>query len=248
MITIPKSLKFVRNKDDEARLLKDARAKLAASQRSPGIHASDLLDPRKTYFRYKTGDKEAALTDRDVMIFTVGKVLHAMILGAEDEGSVHNDDADFDYSVDYIDDGIPTELKSTRMAVPDDRKKLNQYIEQVLIYMASMGSVHGKLWVLFLNHKDETYMTTPVFRCANIKVGKKDLKSLQDELKTTTAQLKASLVSTEPEPWRELPLCRKDWCSRAKCEYFDECKPEDRWKPKRVMKPRAKFVDTETEW
>ena len=51
MIEFPASLSVKRSLGDETRLQTAARAWIEKEERVDGIHASDLLDPRQSYWR-----------------------------------------------------------------------------------------------------------------------------------------------------------------------------------------------------
>lgn len=239
MVPIPKDLEFTRDKRSERRLINMARKFLKSEHRTPGIHASDLLEPRKAYFRYLTGDKEGAMSDDSVMRFFTGKILHMMILGQADEGSVPSPRG-FDYSVDFMDKTIPTELKTSGQPIKKDLSDpiLQQYLRQLLIYMAEENSTVGKLWVLFMNSRGNDYMRCPQFRCAKIKVSDEALEEIRNYNKQTTEDLiyTVKVKDVQPEAFRVLPLCQEAFCYRAYCEWYDQCQPEERWKPPRKHK------------
>jgi len=252
VITIPEGVVVDRRPAREAELYDTARAWLAKEERTPGIHASGLLDPRQAWFNAKF---PGPLPDRLVTMFMVGKVLHAFILGAHagavdlgttDAGSSHCD-LGYDYSPDAFYDGMVREVKTSRSFYePTSIDDLSMYIEQVLTYMVATETLESELWVLYLNLKDETGKTSPAFRCYSVQVTAAELAKVREEIAGTTTMLQAALDSTDDEPFRALPLCREWKCGARNCEYYDQCQPEGRYGSERfdslsaVRKPRGK--------
>ena len=112
MIGVPENIVITRNKASERLLLDKGKEWLEKDERAPGIHASALLDLRQAYWNMKNPQ---GLGDREVVMFMVGKVLHAFVLGAvegtvdlnaTDEGSHYSDDLRISFSPDKILDGV----------------------------------------------------------------------------------------------------------------------------------------------
>ena len=234
MITIPEGVVVDRRPAREAELYDVARTWLAKEERTPGIHASGLLDPRQAWFNQNF---PGPLPDRLVTMFMVGKVLHAFILGAHagnvdlgitDVGSSHCD-LGYDYSPDLFYDGMVREVKTSRSFYePSSIDDLSMYIEQVLTYMVATETLESELWVLYLNLKDESGKTSPAFRCYSVAVTAEELAAVRAEISATTSQLQAALAAG-PEGFRTLPLCREWKCGARNCEYYDQCQPEGRY-------------------
>ena len=236
MISIPDQIKVTRAKSSEKMLLDKSRDWLGSSTRTPGIHASHLLDLRQAYWQIK---HPLPLSDRLVTMFLVGKVLHGFVLGAvdgvvdlkvTDEGSKHSDILDLDYSPDkYITrkgNKIVAEFKTSRsFYAPDSVEDLSIYIEQVLIYMAAEAVTEAEVWVLYLNLKEEG-RTHPQFRCYRLSLTAEELDATTMWLKREKLRLTQALDSND---FQALPLCRDFKCGRGNCEYFDDCKPEGRY-------------------
>jgi hypothetical protein len=233
MIRIPASLSVVRSPKTERVLMERARAWLMKEERSAGIHASDLLDPRQAYWRHVDPQP---LSDRLVPVFMIGKVLHAFVLSAvegaalswdTDQGSRRSDALGIEYSPDHLIGGIPREVKTSRSFYePKGTDDLDIYIEQLLIYMAAEGSTKGQLWVLFLNLKDQAGKTAPQFRSYSVTVSKEDLASLVTELRNARDDLERAIDYKRPD---DLPLCRPWKCGKENCEWWNKCKPQGRY-------------------
>ena len=236
MIPIPDSLTMKRSRSAEKLLYDSARAWLTAEFRAPGTHASDLLDPRQAVYRRLS---PTPLSDREVGLFLVGKVLHAFVLqtvdglaavdiNVTDEGS-RPSDLGFSYSPDKILGGTVRELKTNRVfKEPKDIEDMQEYVEQILIYMAATSTREAQLWVLFLNLRDEQRRTTPVFRGYDLSISDEDLERLRAYCKETAAGIDEAVSLNNPHLF---PVCREWKCNRKFCPYFDQCQPEGRWEP-----------------
>lgn len=237
MLILPESIDVKRNKKIEAKLIDKARDWIESEDRSPGIHASELLDPRLAYWRRK---KPMVLPDRLVNTFLVGKVLHAFVIGVVEEkpielkitdaGSRTCDELGIEWSPDFLINGKVRELKTSRSFYPpktvDD---IAMYIEQALVYMAATDTLESQVWVLYLNLRDEEKRTSPEWRAYDITITKEDLKKIKSAVRKTRIMLQNTL---ETDEYRALPLCR-DWlCSERMCEYWKVCKPEGRYNNK----------------
>ncbi len=232
-INIPSTLVVRRDTASEAELLEAGRAWLTKEERAAGVHASDLLDPLQAYWRNK---KPLPLADRDVCMFLVGKVLHAFVLGSiegkvdlgiTDAGSSYSKVLDLTYSPDMMKGGVPRELKTTRSFYePKTVDDLGLYIEQLLVYMSSTNSCEGKLWVLYLNLKNEAGRTQPAFRCFTITLSTEELARVTGDLVAQRALLAQALETNDP---RVLSLCREWKCGAANCQWYEDCKPEGRY-------------------
>lgn len=235
MISIPEGVVVDRRPAREAELYDVARTWLAKEERTPGIHASGLLDPRQGWFNIKF---PGPLPDRLVTMFMVGKVLHAFIigahagavdLGATDAGS-RSSSLGYDYSPDLFYDGMVREVKTSRSFYePTSIDDLSMYIEQVLTYMAATETLESELWVLYLNLKDETGKTSPAFRCYSVQITADELAATKTEIADTANMLQAALDSPDDQSFRTLPLCREWKCGARNCEYYDQCQPEGRY-------------------
>lgn len=233
MLALPESVTITRNKKVESQLMEKARTWLEKGDRAKGLHASDLLDPRQSYWKYK---KPHPLSDRLIPMFLIGKVLHAFVLNAvdevplnldqTDEGSFYSEDIGIHFSPDHVKGGQPRELKTSRSFYePKTAKDVDFYLEQLLIYIAAMNATNGQLWVLYLNLKEDG-VTTPQFRCFTVTISKADLAAYKQKLQATRILLDNALKQNKPEV---LPLCRPFKCGEKQCEWWGDCKPMGRF-------------------
>lgn len=240
MIPLPASLKARRNKSTEKFLVDKARAWLGKDNRQNEIHATDLLDPRLAYFN-KTDPRD--LPDRLVNMFLVGKVLHAFVINAldegssvdatttslqSDEGSAYSEELGIHYSVDKKLHGRIRELKTSRSYYePKDLEKdLGNYIEQLLVYMVAENTCDSQLCILFLNFRGEDGRTAPTFRAYDIVVSPEDLEELRKVMLETRKLLQTAIEAKNPNL---LPICREFKCGRKNCDWYDRCKPDGRY-------------------
>jgi len=226
-----------------------ARAWIEGEERTPGVHASDLLNPRQAIYR-KLDPK--VLPDRLVNIFLIGKVLHAFVLQTvdgksavdiktTDAGSFWSEEIGITYSPDKIMGGKVRELKTSRSyKEPTHVEDMSGYLEQILIYMASTQTLDGQLWVLYLNLRDEaTGKLDPSFRCFDVKINEADLATLISNCKSVRELVEKGVALKDP---KVAPLCTEWLCTRNLCDYYDTCQPEGRYepeKPKKIPKVRT---------
>lgn len=234
MIPLPQSATVVRNTGAERMLGDKARAWIESEERSPGLHASDFLDPRQKYWQTKD---PRPLSDRLVTMFLVGKVLHAFVIGSvngavdlrtSDAGSSASPDLGFSYSPDHrLDDGKVAELKTSRSFYePKDLMDLSLYLEQLLVYMVATTTLESQLWVLYLNLRDENGKSAPSFRCYDFRVSDADLSAVRAYLIAQKELLEEALAQNNPS---KLPLCRPFKCGANNCEWYQQCQPPGRY-------------------
>lgn len=233
-IPIPASAKVKRDTKSEAELLASSRAWLEGQDkaRAGGLHASHLLNPMKGY--WQTVDPKG-LTDREVTIFLVGKVLHGFVLGAmegavdigkTDSGSSYAPDLDIWYSPDWDKSDI-AEFKTARnFKEPESIEELSSYLEQLLIYMVAKNVASSRLWVLYVNLRDlETGRTHPVFRCYRFSISAADLAATRAHVTQTAVALKEAVATKDPS---KLALCWQFICGEQ-CPWWDKCAPPGRY-------------------
>lgn len=239
MLILPQSLKAERNKTAEKNLVEKTRQWLEHDSKDrKGIHASDLLNPRKACY-----DKlfPQRLSDRLVGTFFVGKTLHAFFLSAftgakgtdwkTDGGSHENVDLGITWSADWIKDGVPYEFKTSRSKYEQTFSDLKSYLEQLLIYMVGTNSTTGKLVTLMYNlpvPRSWGWGSAPQYRAYDVTVSKEDLKKYKAQLKKVADALRKALKKKAPN---DLPLCKEFICFG--CPHFERCKPEGRYGKKR---------------
>lgn len=237
MLTLPASTRVRRNKEAEDGLVAKARAWIEGEERTPGIHASGILDPRLAFFQ-ATAPK--TLPDRLVNTFLVGKVLHAFVISAvtgvpsdlskTDEGSSYSDSLGLSFSPDLYRSGKVRELKTSRRFSSAKEgtpiEDLDGYLQQLLVYMAATGTTSSQLWILYLNERDESGRTAPAFRAFDFSVSAEDLEAAKREIKETKDKLENAIQTGD---FRTLPLCTEWKCGARNCQWYGECKPEGRF-------------------
>lgn len=234
MIVLP-TLSIVRDELSEVRLVEDARKWMEAqdAKREPGIHASDLLNPRLAYWQRLYPEP---LTERKIWLFLVGRVLHSFVLqGSEKGGDIENaDDGTLNelgilFSPDKREDGFPVELKTSRAQYEPRQERLQEefhhYFEQLCVYLVLMNCLKGSLWVLFLNLKDAKNRTFPGVRCYTVTLTDDQFAELEAQIVTIKDQLLYAEHHRNP---RLLPLCRT-WMCGEECTYWERCQPEGRF-------------------
>ncbi len=240
MLTIPKSLQIERSKSAEQKLTDETKAWLEKDSKDrSGVHASDLLDPRKAYYDKKYPQP---MTNRMVGLFFFGKVLHAFFLSAlngedgvnwkSDMGSTFHKKLKIQYSNDWEKNGIPYELKTSRGKYEQKNRDLHLYCEQLLIYMVAKKSTIGRLVVLMANlpaPRGEGWGTFPQYRAYSVTISKADLAKYEAEIILTRTKLEKALASNTDKAIRALPLCRTFKCGDGNCPHWDRCKPEGRY-------------------
>ncbi len=242
MLIIPKGIQIERNEKAEDGLVQKTREWLEKqnAERDTRIHASGLLDPRKSYFdtRYPQ-----PLTDRMVGLFFFGKVLHAFFLSAlsgakgtdwkSDVGSKWSEALKIMWSCDWEKGSIPYEFKTSRSKYEQKKSDLSLYLEQLLIYMCAKGSTSGRLVVLLSNlpaPRGEGWGTYPQYRAYDITVTKKELAEYTAQIVKTRNALSLALKKKDH---KKLPLCREFKCGKSQCPHYAKCKPEGRYGTKR---------------
>ena len=234
MIPVPDSSKVVRNESAERMLGDKARGWIEGEERTPGLHASDLLDPMQAY--WQVVDPQP-FSDRQITMFLVGKVLHAFVLGAvagtvdlatSDTGSSYDDVVGISFSPDArLVDGKVAELKTSRgFYEPKDVKDISLYLEQLLVYMVATGTTESQLWVLYLNLRDQSGKTAPAFRCYDFTISPADLVATRTYLLEEKSRLAEALATRNPGA---LPLCRPFKCGAGNCVWYPICKPKGRY-------------------
>lgn len=237
MITLPEGITVSRSLADEARVTGLVRQWIekGGETRKPGIHASDVLDPRLAYWK-RVAPKP--LDDRSVWMFAAGRAMHAIVLaswggeeGESDQGSTWSEVLGLWYSPDLR---LPelTEFKTTRSFFEKGTiEDISFYLEQLLVYMAAEGKREAWIKVLYLNLKDESGATVPSIRCYRVKVTQGELDGVAARIATTSAEIVRAVEKQDPSA---LPLCRT-WLCGTTCAWWTKCQPEGRF-PLRTKK------------
>lgn len=246
MITLP-SLKVYRDESAERELWDRARAWLARgdSERKDGIHASDLLMPRRGYWRRR--DPKAP-TEREIGLYLVGKVLHAFILSEltgglvdltlTDEGSLFSQELGIWYSPDKLGQGVPVEIKTSRGMYPAKSvEDLETYIAQVLVYMAARGVTEGRIVVMYTNAKDEARKTSPQFRVYQVHILPEELAALKLDIRRQRDDLVAALAAGDHT---KLPVCPAWACHPEQCAWWHQCQPPGRYENREYLESKRK--------
>lgn len=254
MINLPPTLKVDRDEEAEKGLLEKARGWVTGEDRVEGIHASDLLMPRKGYWRALDPQP---ISDREVGLFLVGKVLHAFVLSTSgasgetknknksvnlfvtDEGAKYDEELALYYSPDRLQpDGTVAEFKTSRSKYPANRiGDLDIYLQQLLIYMAAEKVKKGEVWVLYTNAKDASDKTSPQFRVYRVEIGEDELTALRLEVRKLRDDLAGAQARKDH---RALPLCPAWACSPIQCAWWSRCKPEGRHENPSYLKEKRR--------
>lgn len=240
-LKLPKNLQVYRSAKKEKEILQRLRDVVEGFERrieSP-IHISDILEPRKAYWQRVSPKK---FDDDTILYFSLGYAGHEYLLHQKDEGS--KTEGDLTWSPDAIEtvtipieEGGPhahdykkkvaiTEVKiTTKRKVATTKKDLKKYLEQLVSYMAMEKLERGYLviWYVAPNGPPQIVVFTT-------QATKQALGRFRKQILDKTVELRTALVAMDHTP---LELCRKDLCYRSKCQWYDECKPEGRYKEKR---------------
>ena len=224
-LTLPK-LKVVRSPNKERELVKRFRDKVEGFTRtvdSP-IHVSDILAPRKGYWQRVSPKR---FEDTAILFFNLGYAGHEYLLGQDDEGGTTVDD--LTWSPDKREDTCIVEVKiTTKQRVATTHEELHSYLEQLCSYMALEDQVNGEIWVWYVAAPG-----CPQIVVYKVTASKTALAKYKKQVQVGAKALRQALNERKPEP---LELCARQFCYRSKCQWYDECKPEGRWKPPKEEK------------
>jgi len=227
LIDLPAGLTVDRNEAVEARLVAEARIYVEGGGTRPkGVHATDILDPLRAY--WQTVDPRP-LTDREVMLFFPGKMLHALVLGGEsDEGARYSEELGLWWSPDKTEGGEIRELKTVRnFEEPKAVGDLRLHLEQLLVYMSASGTTAAQLWVLLLNLRDkQSSRTSPAFRVYDVSLPRAELDECRGVVAEYSRLLSCAIAQKSPAG---LPLCREWKCGARNCEWYNTCQPAGRF-------------------
>jgi len=247
-------MKIVRAPKMERWVLEATKTWLQARPRAKGVHVSDLLNPRKGF--WKVVDPKP-MTDAEAGYFVAGLGHHAVIEGIiakADHAAVGKDkqlstDAGsyewrgIHYSPDVL-TPHPLEVKTSRSRYgpksQSERSLLveyEHYLKQLRAYCAIRGDGRGDLLVFYLNLEDKaTKKTTPTFQWYTITLTTQEIGKIQADLLVGKAALEKAIKTKKHH---SLPLC-PEWLCRG-CQWIDKCKP---WEddPRRVkLQPKTQL-------
>jgi len=192
--------------------------------------------PRKGYWR---GLDPQPITEREIGLFLIGKVLHAFILAQDpatggqvnilktDDGQRYDEELGIWYSPDRVENGVPFEFKTSRgLYMPKTIEDLETYLKQLLIYQAAMRSIRGHLGVLYVNAKDESGKTSPQFRVYDSIITEEEIVALRLQIKAARDLIADSRLRKDHTPLALWPA----WaCHPEQCVWWAKCKPEGRY-------------------
>jgi len=231
-------MKIVRVPKMEAWTLEATKAWLQARPRAKGVHVSDLLTPRKGY--WKVVDPRP-MTDAEAGYFVAGLGHHAVIegiIGKADHSAVKNvlstDAGAYEWrGIHYSPDVLtphPLEIKTSRSRYgpksQSERSLLveyEHYLKQLRAYCAIRGDGRGDLLVFYLNLENKvTKKTTPTFQWYTITLTPEEIGKIQADLLAGKTALAKAIKTKKHRP---LPLC-PEWLCRG-CQWIDKCTPWD---------------------
>jgi len=198
-----------------------ARARDFLSRPRGGIHVSDLLFPRRAYFRAK--HPELALTDEEVGLFAAGRGHHGILEALTTTPEYREVEVEFEGIRGRIDvyQDIPLEIKTTRLQrvlLPEEiRRDHPSWIEQLSYYCAMVGSNLGRLAVFYLNIPEGERLVPKlqVYDCEFEGLG-----AIRDQM--VERRLNLELAISEGD-FTFLPKCPSWMCDR--CAFGGECCP-----------------------
>jgi hypothetical protein len=211
---------------------------LLATEPRTGVHLSDLLSVRKTYFS-KVSPKP--ITDSEALYFLAGRGhedVYGRISGLLPALSKVVDG--ISYRPDFLWFTLPTEFKTRRsnLAKPGEENSVYEtYLNQLKGYCCLDESPMGILIVFSLlegKRGDPRNPTHPEMAVYNVSFETEELVQFRAELNTRKHNLLAAVKAEDPN---NLGLCVSWQCgSRAKtkdgwsyvprCKWYQECRPD----------------------
>lgn len=232
-------MKVALNREKAKKILEDLRTELLSESRE-GVHASDLLYPRKAYWRKV---QPLPPTDDEVCTWLAGRAHHYFLVKAvahvddSQEASLYSEDLEIQFSPDLL--SLEGEFKtSRRWAVPKNEAEATvlagYYKDQCLTYAVALKIQHFTLYVLFLSVKNkQTGSNTAAFKVYDLTFTEEEVAAKREELIQTRKLL---LDAVAAKDCSQLPLCPEKFCYRLRgrgknrkpeglCPYFSQCKP-----------------------
>jgi hypothetical protein len=214
----------LRSKRKEAELVQKFRDKVEGFERKieDPIHVSDILEPLKGYWQRVSPKR---FDDTAILFFNLGYAGHEYLLGQDDEGGTVKDD--LCWSPDKREEACIVEVKiTTKQRVATTREELDKYLQQLCSYMALEDTLKGEIWVWYVASPG-----CPQIVVYKVSATKTALDSYKRQVKKRAKELREALTAHDPS---SLPLCSRQFCYRSKCQWYDECQPEGRWKPIKI--------------
>ncbi len=240
-------MRILRNSKRERELFNKVQATLEKERE--GIHASDLLAPRLSYFRKLF---PLPLAPEEVGYFAAGHGHHMFLVhldtgkkGESQEESCTSKKYGITYSPDLR--KSKAEFKTARyMKLPVTEKQcikdFDRYAKQCLIYALCEGVTKWHLYMLYIGLRkvdDAGKMVgglqAPVLQCYTIMWTEEELAEGDEWLRNQVDLFEEAL---ETKTHAMLPLCEEWQCIRfntqtrrkeVTCPYFTKCKPKGRY-------------------
>jgi hypothetical protein len=223
-------MKIVRNEKRERKRLELIKKHLEKNERAEGVHVSDIVFPRKSYWR---GIDPKPMTDDEALFFTAGRAHHEMLEAFFDSktNKKRADAGEHVWKGIYYSPDIkyphPDEIKTSRSQYPPGEhanlaKEFKHYLSQLTKYMGAMNDNQGALTVFYISAKnqDTGIGTKPQLRCYDVFLTDAELKKVR---KNMLLKKTALIAAKKNKNVALLPLCPA-WLCRG-CVWLEKCKP-----------------------
>jgi hypothetical protein len=195
------------------------------AKRSAGFHTSDVMYPRKAFFR---SISPVPMTEDEVGYFISGHGIHHVVEAIEGEPNereveVYNKEAQVWTTVDVLHPKVVWEFKSTRKKTIS-RTPNETYLIQVWYECALTGRYKAKIVILYLKPEvrvRKTVNTAPRFQVFEITFTKSEIAEAMRQIKERVKLLTEAQTTGDHS---KLPLC-PDWLCRS-CPWYDQCQPQ----------------------
>lgn len=223
-------MKITRSKRHERWLLDHIKDYLKKQPRAQGTHVSDIILPRKAYWR---AIDPQPMTDHEAGYFIAGQghhyIIEAIIEGSKKIGKADSGSHEWNgiyYSPD-IKSPFPIEIKTSRARFsPEDTGKspaveYDHYLNQLRSYMAIDNSKRGALLVFYLSKQQgKTRRTKPEFRWWDVVLTNDAIGRLRSSLIFDKDLLEEAILQKDH---MSLLLCPRWLC--GDCVWLQKCKP-----------------------
>ena len=188
-----------------------------------GLHVSDLIFLRRTYFRTKY--PEIGLTDEEVVRFIAGRGHHHAVEVLAALPEYREVEVTWNGIRGHIDiyENEPVELKTTRAmkvaSAEEIWKEFPFWIRQLAYYCAMVNKPRGKLMVFYLNipaNSGNRSGLTPKLTAFEVEFG--DLRGVRQEMLERKEALEKALATGDP---LGLEPCPRWMCE--KCRFVKAC-------------------------